>query len=123
MSEVPDSLISKSSNETAVDDVSSDRSYTFWRFMIQIPLGPCEMKVVYNVNNGPPTDFWVPALDQNMRWAAYSVSPRRETYQYLRSPFNPSLAVYSATDSLLESIQITSADLVFSQVTTPFGRT
>ena len=53
----------------------SDRSFTFWRFMIQIPLGPCEMKVMYNINNGPPTDFWVPALGQNMRWAAYSVSP------------------------------------------------
>jgi len=43
--------------------------------MIQIPLGPYEMKVMYSINNGPPTEFWVPALNQNMRWAAYSVSP------------------------------------------------
>ena len=75
VSDVLDSLIPKPSNEAVGNGSSSDRSYTFWRFMIQIPLGPCEMKVVYNVNNGPPTDFWVPALDQNMRWAAYSVSP------------------------------------------------
>jgi hypothetical protein len=43
--------------------------------MIQIPLGPYEMKIMYNVNNGPQTEFWVPAMNQNMRWAAYSVSP------------------------------------------------
>ena len=43
--------------------------------MIQVPLGPREMKVMYNINNGPPTEFWVPGLNQNMRWAAYSVGP------------------------------------------------
>lgn len=41
--------------------------------MIEIPLGPYEMKVAYNVNNGPDTVFWVPAADQNMRWAVHSV--------------------------------------------------
>ena len=32
---------------------SFDRSYTCWRFVIRAPLGPYEMKVKYNVNNGP----------------------------------------------------------------------
>ena len=97
--------------------------------MIQIPLGPREMKVTYNVNNGPPTDFWVPALNQNMRWAAYSVSTANPQMHPPGKPTNPScrrstpLAVYSATDSLLESILMISVDPVFSPVTIPFGRT
>lgn len=41
--------------------------------MIEIPLGPHEMKVAYSVNNGPETVYWVPAVGQNMRWAAHSV--------------------------------------------------
>jgi len=50
------------------------------------------MKVMYNVNNGPPTGFWVPGMKQNMRWVAYSVSsvgPIRGTYEHLASPLNP----------------------------------
>jgi hypothetical protein len=54
--------------------------------MIQIPLGPREMKVMYNINNGSPTEFWVPALNQNMRWAAYSVSPIAFFTPYPRNP-------------------------------------
>ena len=42
--------------------------------MIQVPLGPREMEVRYNINDGMSLHFWIPALNQNMRWAAYSVS-------------------------------------------------
>lgn len=42
--------------------------------MIHIPLGPHEMKISYTVNNGQNLHFYVPARDQNMRWAAFSVS-------------------------------------------------
>ncbi|KAJ7489860.1 hypothetical protein B0H11DRAFT_2156691 [Mycena galericulata] len=45
---------------------------TFWRFPIEIPLGPMEMAVSYSINNGQPLVFHVPGKDQNMRWAAYS---------------------------------------------------
>jgi hypothetical protein len=69
------SHISSLYDRVVADSISFDSSCTFWRFMIQVPLGPCEMKVMYNVNGGPVTEFWVPALDQNMRWAAYSVGP------------------------------------------------
>lgn len=50
------------------------RSYTFWRFAIQIPLGPKEMQITYNVNHGQELEFYVPGQNQNMRWAAHSVS-------------------------------------------------
>jgi hypothetical protein len=50
------------------------RTSTFWRFSIEIPLGPTEMAISYSINNGQATVFYVPGLNQNMRWAAYSVS-------------------------------------------------
>ncbi|KAJ6547407.1 hypothetical protein B0H19DRAFT_954671 [Mycena capillaripes] len=45
---------------------------TFWRFSIEIPLGPTEMAISYSINNGQALVFHVPGLTQNMRWAAYS---------------------------------------------------
>lgn len=47
-------------------------SCTFWRWMIQIPLGPKEMGVRYRINGGKETEFFVPGLNQNMRFAATS---------------------------------------------------
>ncbi|KAG8745089.1 hypothetical protein FRC12_014663, partial [Ceratobasidium sp. 428] len=47
-------------------------SFTFWRFLIEIPLGPNEMGVRYRLNMGPETEFFVPGRNQNMRWATYS---------------------------------------------------
>jgi hypothetical protein len=32
------------------------------------------MVVTYSINNGQQIDFWVPGRNQNMRWAAHSVS-------------------------------------------------
>jgi len=94
--------------------------------MIQVPLGPHETKVMYNINNGPPIEFWVPGLNQNMRWAAYSVGPAMfltHTFGELNirnfCPAAPSRC--SATGSLLVSIPMISADLVSSPVTTPSG--
>ncbi|PSS32188.1 hypothetical protein PHLCEN_2v2061 [Hermanssonia centrifuga] len=47
-------------------------TFTFWRFMIHIPLGSAEMRVTYSINDGQEMDFFVPGRSQNMRWAAYS---------------------------------------------------
>jgi len=47
-------------------------SCTFWRWMIQIPLGPKEMGVRYRINGGKETEFFIPGLNQNMRFAATS---------------------------------------------------
>ncbi|KAF8710206.1 hypothetical protein RHS03_01884, partial [Rhizoctonia solani] len=47
-------------------------SFTFWRFLIQIPLGPNEMGVRYRLNMGQELEFFIPGQNQNMRWAAHS---------------------------------------------------
>ncbi|KAJ6455731.1 hypothetical protein C8R45DRAFT_1187359 [Mycena sanguinolenta] len=47
-------------------------TFTFWRFALEIPLGPTGMEITYSINNGQPLAFHVPALTQNMRWATYS---------------------------------------------------
>ncbi|KAI0695432.1 hypothetical protein C8T65DRAFT_744000 [Cerioporus squamosus] len=47
-------------------------TFTFWRFMIEIPLTSHEMKINYTINNGIELTFYVPGRNQNMRWAAYS---------------------------------------------------
>lgn len=54
----------------------SGGTFTFWRFMIHIPLGPSEMRVSYSVNKGQEMQFFVPGRGQNMRWAAHSVRPQ-----------------------------------------------
>ncbi|OBZ75883.1 hypothetical protein A0H81_04778 [Grifola frondosa] len=51
---------------------SNGGAFTFWRFMMEIPLGPNEMSITYSVNHGQELEFYVPARNQNMRWAAYS---------------------------------------------------
>ena len=51
-------------------------TFTFWRFMLEIPLGPTETRITYSVNRGLPLNFYVPGSADNMRWAAYSVSMR-----------------------------------------------
>ena len=48
-------------------------TFTFWRFMIEIPLSSVEMPVNYSINKGAWIEFVVPAAGQNMRWAAHSV--------------------------------------------------
>ncbi|KAF9533418.1 hypothetical protein CPB83DRAFT_845226 [Crepidotus variabilis] len=47
-------------------------TFTFWRFLIKVPLGEREMKVKYSINKGQEMEFWVPGREQNMRWAAHS---------------------------------------------------
>lgn len=49
-------------------------TYTFWRFLIRIPLTSSEMKIQYSVNDGMEMDFFVPGRNETMRLAAYSVS-------------------------------------------------
>jgi hypothetical protein len=49
-------------------------TYTFWRFLIQIPLTSSEMRIKYSINDGMELDFFVPGRSETMRLAAYSVS-------------------------------------------------
>ncbi len=57
------------------------RTFTFWRFMIEIPLISHEMKINYTINNGIELTFYVPGRDQNMRWAAYSVRMQAASFR------------------------------------------
>ncbi|KAF9036679.1 hypothetical protein BJ165DRAFT_1394689 [Panaeolus papilionaceus] len=50
----------------------SGGTFTFWRFLIKVPLCQHEMAVRYCVNRGQQLEFWVPGRNQNMRWAAHS---------------------------------------------------
>ncbi|KAG9318865.1 adenylate cyclase associated N terminal-domain-containing protein [Chiua virens] len=47
-------------------------TFTFWRFRIQIQLGNTELRIKYSINNSMQLSFYVPAINQNMRWASYS---------------------------------------------------
>ncbi|TIA90153.1 hypothetical protein E3P99_01665 [Wallemia hederae] len=47
-------------------------SYTFWRFMIDVPMGDAESPVDYNVNGGAKNTFYVPATTQHLRWIGQS---------------------------------------------------
>jgi hypothetical protein len=50
------------------------RSFTFWRFFLEVPLADNGQEITYHINNGQRMHFHVPGRNQNMRWAAYSVS-------------------------------------------------
>jgi len=52
--------------------VGHSGTFTFWRFMLEIPLGQSETRITYSVNRGLPLHFFVPGRTENMRWAAYS---------------------------------------------------
>jgi hypothetical protein len=65
-------ILAESSNCAYIGAFCS--TYTFWRFLIQIPLSDSEMKIQYSINGGMKMNFFVPGRCQAMRVAAYSVS-------------------------------------------------
>jgi hypothetical protein len=74
------------------------RTFTFWRFNIQVPLGPFEMKIKYSINEGQELEFYVPGRFENMRWAAHSVGDDH----IIRQEFVSNSGFDSATGSVLE---------------------
>ncbi|KAI0792863.1 hypothetical protein C8Q75DRAFT_751734 [Abortiporus biennis] len=68
----PNAIKERSSGQEIWVYCGNGGSYTFWRFMMHIPLSHNEMKISYTVNNGPNLHFFVPARNQNMHWAAFS---------------------------------------------------
>ncbi|PYI28305.1 hypothetical protein BP00DRAFT_449474 [Aspergillus indologenus CBS 114.80] len=42
------------------------RDVTFWRFNIEVELGPTQQRIAYRLNQGPAIGFWVPARGQSM---------------------------------------------------------
>ncbi|KAJ2936438.1 hypothetical protein H1R20_g654, partial [Candolleomyces eurysporus] len=47
-------------------------TFTFWRFLIRVPLGEREMAVTYSINGGQKMGFHVPGRKENMRLAVHS---------------------------------------------------
>ena len=37
-----------------------DRDVTFWRFNLEVELGPGQQRIAYRLNQGPAIGFWVP---------------------------------------------------------------
>ena len=48
------------------------RGCTFWRFHLEIELGPEQAHVAYRINNGSPVGFWVPSRNQSMNLMFHS---------------------------------------------------
>ena len=44
----------------------AERGVTFWRFNIEVELGPRQAHIAYRINRGPATGFWVPARGETM---------------------------------------------------------
>ncbi|GJJ11971.1 hypothetical protein Clacol_006209 [Clathrus columnatus] len=58
----------------------SKTTCTFWRFIFEIPLAEVEICVRYRINQGLENEFWIPGIDQNMRWATHSAGVKPEDF-------------------------------------------
>ena len=50
----------------------SSGSFSFWRFMIGIPMCSTELEISYNINGGSLNKFYIPAIGQHLRWIGQS---------------------------------------------------
>ncbi|KAG6845184.1 hypothetical protein H0H87_012741 [Tephrocybe sp. NHM501043] len=76
-------------------------TFTFWRFLIQIPLGPQQMNIAYSINSGQQLDFYVPGRSQNMRWAAHSTHDEYVWYVPLQSLDNLLLIAFMSCQMIM----------------------
>jgi hypothetical protein len=44
----------------------AERGVTFWRFNLEVELGPKQARIAYRINRGPAVGFWVPARGETM---------------------------------------------------------
>ncbi|KAJ4287279.1 hypothetical protein N0V90_012677 [Kalmusia sp. IMI 367209] len=44
----------------------AERGVTFWRFNLEVELGPTQARIAYRINRGPAIGFWVPAKGETM---------------------------------------------------------
>jgi hypothetical protein len=52
--------------EVKAHRLHTERGLTFWRFNLEIELGPQQTRVAYRINKGPAIGFWVPARGDTM---------------------------------------------------------
>lgn len=50
----------------------AEHGCTFWRFLVEIELGPRQARVAYRINRGPAVGFWVPAAGETMNMMFHS---------------------------------------------------
>lgn len=44
----------------------AENGVSFWRFNLEIEMADTESKIAYRINQGPPINFWIPAVGQTM---------------------------------------------------------
>jgi hypothetical protein len=52
--------------EVKAHRLHGERGVTFWRFNLEIELGPQQTRIAYRINRGPAIGFWVPARGDTM---------------------------------------------------------
>lgn len=52
--------------EVKAHRLHSERGLTFWRFNLEVELGPQQTRIAYRINRGPAIGFWVPARGETM---------------------------------------------------------
>lgn len=52
--------------EVKAHRLHGERGVTFWRFNLEIELGPQQTRIAYRINRGPAIGFWVPARGETM---------------------------------------------------------
>jgi len=52
--------------EVQAHRLHTERGLTFWRFNLEIELGPQQTRIAYRINKGPAIGFWVPARGDTM---------------------------------------------------------
>jgi hypothetical protein len=50
----------------------TERGCTFWRFNIEVELGPTQARIAYRINHAASIGFWVPARGQTMNMMFHS---------------------------------------------------
>jgi hypothetical protein len=50
----------------------AERGVTFWRFNLEVELGPQQARIAYRINRGPAIGFWVPARGETMNMMFHS---------------------------------------------------
>lgn len=52
--------------EVKAHRIHTERGLTFWRFNLEVELGPRQARIAYRINRGPAIGFWVPARGDTM---------------------------------------------------------
>ncbi|KAL5416190.1 hypothetical protein PMIN03_002229 [Paraphaeosphaeria minitans] len=52
--------------EISAVKLHAERGVTFWRFNLEVELGPKQARIAYRINRGPAIGFWVPARGETM---------------------------------------------------------